>query len=418
MRAMRLLIAVLAFASALHAAEPRWWKGNLHTHSHWSDGDDYPEMIAEWYAKHGYHFLALSDHNILSDHERWISIAKSKGGQLAFDKYLARFGEDWVEIRTRGGEKEVRLKTLGEFRGQFEKPGEFLMVQSEEISARYLTAPIHVNVTNIRECIMPPKGTSVFDVMQKVMNLVAEQRKRTGVPMIPHINHPNFGWALTAEEMMQLENERFFEVYNGHPLVRNEGDAKHASTERMWDILLAERLAMLGKPAFFGLATDDSHDYHGDPKKLSRTGRGWVMVRAAKLTPESLIAAMEVGDFYASSGVTLREVQLGKKSLAIEIAGEPGVTYTTEFIGTRKGYDRTSTPVTGDDGATLRTTRQYSADIGAVLAKAEGASASYTLKGDEIYVRARVTSSKLKADPYREGEVEMAWTQPLVTGVK
>ena len=26
----------------------RWWKGNLHTHSLWSDGDDYPEMIAGW----------------------------------------------------------------------------------------------------------------------------------------------------------------------------------------------------------------------------------------------------------------------------------------------------------------------------------------------------------------------------------
>nr|MBA3762074.1 hypothetical protein [Chthoniobacterales bacterium] len=31
----------------------RWWKGNLHTHSLWSDGDDYPEMIVEWYKGHG-----------------------------------------------------------------------------------------------------------------------------------------------------------------------------------------------------------------------------------------------------------------------------------------------------------------------------------------------------------------------------
>ncbi|MFO0064709.1 MAG: hypothetical protein ACK523_01980, partial [Pirellulaceae bacterium] len=27
----------------------RWWKGNLHTHSFWSDGNDFPEMISEWY---------------------------------------------------------------------------------------------------------------------------------------------------------------------------------------------------------------------------------------------------------------------------------------------------------------------------------------------------------------------------------
>ena len=24
--------------------QPRWWKGNLHTHTLWSDGDDFPEM--------------------------------------------------------------------------------------------------------------------------------------------------------------------------------------------------------------------------------------------------------------------------------------------------------------------------------------------------------------------------------------
>src|SRR4051794_5106800 len=42
---------------------PRWWKGNLHTHTLWSDGDDFPEMVAEWYRTHDYNFLALSDHN-------------------------------------------------------------------------------------------------------------------------------------------------------------------------------------------------------------------------------------------------------------------------------------------------------------------------------------------------------------------
>lgn len=45
---------------------PRWWKGNLHTHSLWSDGQEFPKVIVDWYKRHGYHFLALSDHNVLS----------------------------------------------------------------------------------------------------------------------------------------------------------------------------------------------------------------------------------------------------------------------------------------------------------------------------------------------------------------
>ncbi len=37
----------------------RWLKGNMHTHSLWSDGDDYPEMIARWYDEHRYQFLVF-----------------------------------------------------------------------------------------------------------------------------------------------------------------------------------------------------------------------------------------------------------------------------------------------------------------------------------------------------------------------
>lgn len=92
--------------------------------------------------------------------------------------------------------------------------------------------------------------------------------------------------------------------------------------------------------------------------------------------------------------------------------------YTTEFIGTRKGYDRTSEPVLGKNGEVLRVTRRYSKDIGTVLASVEDASPSYTMKGDEIYVRARVTSSKPKVDPAHPSEVEQAWTQPLIGKLK
>jgi hypothetical protein len=37
------------------AAAPHWFKGNLHTHTPWSDGNDYPEMVVDWYAQRGIH---------------------------------------------------------------------------------------------------------------------------------------------------------------------------------------------------------------------------------------------------------------------------------------------------------------------------------------------------------------------------
>jgi hypothetical protein len=409
-----LAAAFLLSSSAWAAAPARWWKGNLHTHSLWSDGDDFPEMIADWYKSRGYHFLALSDHNILADHEYWIGIAKNRGGEAAFAKYLARFGAGWVEQREVEGVRQVRLRMLEEYRQKFDEPGPFLIIQSEEITDRYLTAPIHMNATNLRELIKPQGGNSIVEVLENNLGAVAAQRARTGVPMIAHINHPNFRWALTAEEMAQVESERFFEVYNGHPQVFNEGTEERAGTDRMWDVILTARLGELGKSVVYGVGTDDSHNYHSEAQKGSRPGRGWVMVRAEELRAEKLVAAMEAGDFYASSGVGLRDVRRDARGIAIEIEAEQGVTYTTEFIGTRRGYDRASEVVRGPEGQTLRTTRRYSPSVGAVLATVTGPTASYTLRGDELYVRARVTSSKVKANPSQPGEPERAWVQPVV----
>ena len=176
------------------------------------------------------------------------------------------------------------------------------------------------------------------------------------------------------------------------------------------------RLTEFNEGPLYALAVDDAHNYHNQSSSNSNPGRGWVVVRAPALTATNIIAAMEAGDFYASSGVRLKDVRRGKDRYEIEIEPEEGVTYTTQFIGTRKGFDRTSEPVLDKKGEPLAVTRHYSQDIGAVLAEVEGTNPGYTLKGDEIYVRARIISSKPKANPYAKGEFERAWTQPLVTG--
>jgi len=82
-------------------SEAKWWKGNLHTHSLWSDGNDFPEMISDWYRQKGYHFLAISDHNVLQSGQKWMDVEKvqERSHGQAIDKYLARFGKSWVETR-------------------------------------------------------------------------------------------------------------------------------------------------------------------------------------------------------------------------------------------------------------------------------------------------------------------------------
>jgi hypothetical protein len=150
-----ILLATLALPMLLPAEELRWFKGNTHAHSLWSDGDDFPDMISAWYKEQGYHFLALSDHNTLATGERWVkeSIIEKKKialGPKVLDKYRARFGHAWVETREISpGDTEVRLKTLAEYRTRFEEPEKFLLVQAEEISAGFAKAPIHINAINV-----------------------------------------------------------------------------------------------------------------------------------------------------------------------------------------------------------------------------------------------------------------------------
>ena len=138
----------LLLSMPLAAAEtaPRWFKGNLHTHSLWSDGDDYPEMIADWYKRGGYHFLAMSDHNVMAEGQRWFALkppavvagkVTQRGGGAVLDNYVARFGADWVEQRDAAGTREVRLKPLAEYRTLFEEPGRFLMIPAMEVTSAW-----------------------------------------------------------------------------------------------------------------------------------------------------------------------------------------------------------------------------------------------------------------------------------------
>jgi len=392
---------------------PCWWKGNLHTHSFWSDGDDFPEMIADWYKQHGYDFLTLSDHNVLSEGQRWIDVIGPKSSRaVALKKYLARFGPTWVEQRTTGGKQQVRLKPLSEFRSLLEEPGRFLLIQGEEITSKYAKYPVHLNAINLRDVIGPLSGDSVAAAVRANLRSVQEQQKKTGRPMVAFLNHPNFGWGVKAEDML-AEELRFFEVFNGHPGVKNYGDAIHPGTEKIWDIILALRLGKAGLPIVFGLGTDDAHGYHAYGVGKVNPGRGWIMVRASHLTAEALMTAMHSGDFYASTGVTLDQVRRQDDQILLKIRPEKGVSYKTQFVATLKGTPLESATRKDEKGQPVDVTRIYNPEVGKVMAESDSLEPAYRFAGNELYVRARITSTKAHPNPYQKGDVEMAWTQPL-----
>jgi len=365
--------------SAEERSISKWYKGNLHTHSYWSDGDEFPEMIMDWYKNHDYQFIGLSDHNILANKEYWKEM-KDSLRQAVFQRYLGKYGPDWVNFKKDSGTIIVQLKTFEQYKPLFEEKGLFLILQSEEISDRFEDKPLHLNATNIGELIEPQGGSSVADVLQRNINALLKQRDNSGEPMMIHINHPNFHYAITVEDMIALQGEQFFEVFNGHPQVYNFGDSLHMDTETMWDQI---NIAYLnnGQP---------SHNYHTFDSKRSNTGRGWIYVYADTLSARSLITSMEQGQFYASNGVKLETVEVIDNILNIEVVPD-SADYQIQFIGCDKTDSETR-----------------------VLKEVAGSKASFELYPELLFVRAKIISSKTPVNPIENMAHQTAWTQPVL----
>ncbi len=399
---LALVVTASATLAGPQAPEHRWFKGNLHTHSWFSDGDSPPEMVAAWYKENGYDFLAMTDHNTINHRGRWVPMNRF-GRERSVAAYEANYSPEWIEKEMREVDGEqvpfYRLKTLDEVRTLYAEAGRFLLIRGSEISDAYRpqeggAKPVHLGAINLKADLQPTGGTDVPSTIANNIAAVHAHEAEYSVPMLIFVAHPNFQHAITPEDMIKADNATHFEVYNGHPSVLNYGDDQSVSTERLWDIVLTHRLTVGNGLLLYGVATDDMHNLTLDGRGSS-PGRGWVMARARYLSTWHVIDAIKRGDFYASTGVTLTSVCFKDNALTVEIEPRDGANYTTQFIGTLKGAE-------GDDA------------IGAVLAEVSGTTARYEMTGRELYVRAKVISDVEHPNPFAPGDVEVAWTQPVV----
>jgi hypothetical protein len=169
--------------------------------------------------------------------------------------------------------------------------------------------------------------------------------------------------------MLGIKGLTHFEVYNGHPTVNNVGGGGSPSLDQMWDELLT------GGQRLYGISVDDAHVFKRTGQEFSNPGRGWVVVRATELSATAITEALERGDFYASSGVNLLDVQTTPTEYRIEINAGATEKFTTTFLG----------------------------EGGKVLATTFDTIPVYKFTGSEKYVRARIDSSFGHS----------AWTQPV-----
>ena len=411
-------VGVCFFGLVCGSASAEWFKGVTHVHSLWSDGDMAPEMIAAWYKERGYNFVCFSEHSRLQEGDKFVTPASGRKLQQAHVEAIReKFGSEWVELQLEEGRApRMRLKTHDELSAYFDEDGKFLLVPAEEITCSI--ADIHTNGLNLREPIPGGEGTRA-EILQGHLDAVADQMERYDVQMVAHVNHLNWGSGIVSEEMIAVRGLRFFEVYNGHPGVRTWGRASRGmpSNDEHWDIIQSMRQRRdAAQPLVYGLATDDSHEYHEWSPRNVNPGRGWIMVQAEELEANALMQALIDGNFYSTTGVTLADIKRSKGSLSVSIAAEEGVSYTTQFIGTEKGFDPATAPRRDAAGAPIAgATLEYSGEVGAVLHETTANPAVYPFSGRELYVRAVVKSDKAQTNGVEADDVEMAWVQPVRT---
>ena len=254
-----LQIAILLIPT-LVTAKLSWYKGNTHAHTTLcGHADSSPSVVAQWYHDHGYNFTILSEHNRFID--------------------------------------PTTVKLSGEVRE------DFILVPGEEVTGR---KHIHTTAMNVGKLVPwhfdHPERSGI------IQQHVNATRAAGGTTIL---NHPNFHWAVKAEDLIPVKHLHMFELYNGHPAVRNFGDAHHPSTEQQWDAMLTSGMRV------YGVASDDAHQFATWGKARSNPGRGWVMVRAENLCADTITEAMLSGEFYSSSGVQLKTVDLNGGTLKL-----------------------------------------------------------------------------------------------------
>ena len=303
------------------SAVEKWYKGNTHTHTLNTDGRDVPYEVAKWYRERGYNFVVMTDHEYITP-----------------------------------------VAPLNDLLG---RNGQFLVISGQEVTDSSEKKPVHTNGLGLTTVVMPSKLATKVEALQKNIDNI---RAAGG---IPQLNHPNFGWALSASEIRQLKGLRLMEIYNGHPLVNNLGGGGMPSAEAIWDELLTSGMRI------YGIGDDDVHQLHSKGEAIEALpGQAWIYVRASELTSTAILTAIDNGQFYASTGVELTDYKADRSEVSIKVKALTNSKYTIRFIGSG----------------------------GKVLQESFEPNAVYKIKGDEGYVRAKVLESNGK----------VAWTQPIM----
>ena len=300
---------------------------HIHTERSFDAGTPVPDVL-KFYQKHGYDFVAITDHN-------HVTAAKLDGDMLVIPGVELTYNASQCEPLPRPG-----------YLCSFHSNVLFLNPMRDVTRGRYFNLPFRKHSLEVIE---------------------GQIRRAEDLEGILVLNHPTFQFAVDAELLTAVLRRgiRLVEFFNGAVIDRHPDGPTAAveEAEALWDAVLSQGLLV------YAVGGDDAHHFadaawmRQEGKKPLVPDRAWIQVRAHR-DPAAIRTAIVAGDFYVSTGVTLAALALTKKHVHVTVAPRGHEQYVTQFIG-RDGH---------------------------ILARVEGTEACYPIDGTEGYVRAVVMS--------------------------
>ena len=141
-------------------------------------------------------------------------------------------------------------------------------------------------------------------------NAVLDEIKAQGGEAV--LCHPYWS-GHTILDYLPLRSYFAIEVYNDSCV-----DIGKEFSEQAWDDLLDR-----GGPVL-GIAADDSHGTEND------CFHGWIMVKAEKLTLDSIMGALRTGAFYSTLGPEIKDMTLDGKELTVKCSEAQSIVFKAQ----------------------------------------------------------------------------------------
>lgn len=257
-----------------------FYKANLHMHTTISDGKMTPEEVKREYKAMGYSVVAFTDHDVMVPHI-----------DLKDDSFLPITSHE-IEVNRSSNADYPYCKTY------------HLNFYSKK-------EDLTVSPAFLEEGVWAPNAKPL---------ITAEQRK---------VQHERVYSSECVNDIIEKANQAGFLVSYNHPVWSCQNYDDYKDLKGVWGVELyntgcahegyfdtTEPLMHFNRTGskVFPLATDDAHA--GAASKHDCFG-GWVMISADKLEYNTIMQALENGDFYASTGPEIKSLSIEDGKLTV-----------------------------------------------------------------------------------------------------